>query len=434
MNFQDNLVFMNRTYSFIAFSSIALFVVLIIQINWIFQTAKIKEELFNDKANIVLAKTTAALYADEETCLKIEAYAESSPSDVITILGDLEARKIDSLFSHYMAFYNFEVDYSFVISKPSRLKTNNSPNSFNYIYNKNLDQFASNNKLELKLIFPDKKQFILAEMGLLFITSVLLILVVLILFWRTTLSLLKEKRISEHTADFLNNMTHEFKTPLTNIALASKMLGKDANFEKKEKLKHYTEIILAENKKLSLQVEQMLGMTALERGEIPLEKVNLDFHELTKVVSKSIRLQIEDKKGHLDLQLDATNPMILADKIHITNMLCSLIDNAIKYSIEPIQLSIHTLNMGQNLCIKVSDKGIGIAPKYHKKVFDKFFRVPTGNLHNVKGFGLGLSYLKSIVELHQGSIELQSKKGVGTTFTITLPLGTGKKSSLNNLE
>lgn len=426
---------MNRTYSFIAFSSLALSVVLIIQINWIFQTAKIKEELFNDKANIVLAKTTAALYADEATCLKIEEYAEYNTSDIVTKLGALEMQKIDSLFSHYMAFYNFDIDYSFVISKPTRLKSNNnSPSYFNTIYNKSLDEFTSKNQLELKLIFLDKKQFILAEMGLLFITSVLLILVVLILFWRTTLSLLKEKRISEHTADFLNNMTHEFKTPLTNIALASKLLGRDANFEKKEKLKHYTEIILAENQKLSLQVEQMLGMTALERGEIPLQKVALDFHQLTKLVSKSIRLQIEDKQGHLDLHLEAKNSIILADKIHLTNMLCSLMDNAIKYSTETINLSIQTTNIGQNLCIKVSDQGIGIASKYQKKVFEKFFRVPTGNVHNVKGFGLGLTYLKSIVELHEGSIELQSKKGVGTTFTITLPLGTGQKPSLNNLE
>jgi two-component system phosphate regulon sensor histidine kinase PhoR len=413
---------MNRTYSFIAFSSIALVVLLIIQINWIFQTAKIKEELFNDKANIVLSKTTAALYADEETCLRIEAYAEYNASDIITTLGEIEAKKIDSLFSHYMAFYNFDIDYSFVISKPSRLKTNtNAPNYFNNIYNKSLDRFASKNKLELKLIFADKKQFILAEMGPLFIASVLLIVLVLILFWRTTLSLLKEKRISEHTADFLNNMTHEFKTPLTNIALASKMLGKDVNIGKKEKIKHYAEIILEENQKLSLQVEQMLGMTALERGEIPLQKVALDFHQLTRLVLKSIRLQIEDKEGQLNVALEASNPIILADKIHLTNMLCSLLDNAIKYSNETIQLSIQTSNIGQNLCIKVSDNGIGIEPKYQNKVFDKFFRVPTGNVHNVKGFGLGLTYLKSIVELHQGNIELQSKKGAGTTFTITLP-------------
>lgn len=416
---------MNRTYSFIAFSSTALLVVLIIQINWLFQTARIKEELFNEKANIVLSKTTAALYADEETCLKIEAYAEDSSSDIITKLGALEAQKIDSLFKHYMAFYNFDIDYNFVISKPARLTSNvNTSSYFNSIYNKNLDEFSSKNKLELKLIFLDKKQFIFAEMGPLFITSVLLIFLVLILFWRTTLSLLKEKKISEHTTDFLNNMTHEFKTPLTNIALAGKMLGKDSNFQKKEKLKHYAEIIVEENQKLSLQVEQMLGMAALERGEIPLQKVVLDFHQLTKAVSKSIRLQIEDrssKQGNLSLYLEATNPMIMADKIHITNMLCSLMDNALKYSTETIMLSIQTENFGQNLCIKISDKGIGIAPKYHQKIFDKFFRVPTGNLHHVKGFGLGLTYLKSVIELHHGSIDLQSKKGQGTTFIITLP-------------
>lgn len=409
---------MNKTYSFIIFSSIALFVVLIIQINWILQTAKIKEELFNDKANIVLAKTTAALYADEETCQKIEDYAESNA----TGLGEEESMRIDSLFTHYMAFYNFDIEYSFSISRRNYLSVGvNTPNSFNTIYNKTLDQLPSQNELELKLIFPDKKQFILAEMGPLFITSVCLILLVLILFWRITLSLLKEKKLSEHTTDFLNNMTHEFKTPLTNIALAGKMLNKETTFLKKEKIKHYAEIILEENQKLSLQVEQMLGMTALERGEIPLQKVSVNIHELINSILKPIYLQLEDKEGHLSLSLEAINPMIMGDKVHLTNMFCSLIDNAIKYSPQKPLISIQTSDLGSNLCIKVTDQGIGIPTRYKKKVFDKFFRVPTGNIHTVKGFGLGLTSIKSTVKLHGGNINLESKQRKGTHFIITLP-------------
>lgn len=398
-----------QTYIFIAISSIALVIVLIIQLNWIFQTAKIKEELFNEKANMVLSRTAEALGSDTETCRNIE-----------NSIGNSEIQKIDSLFTHYMKFYNFHIDYSFKVIKPSlftpRIKSTFTTN----VYNKRIEEVVSKNGLELVLIFPEKKQFILAEMGTMFVTSVVLILVVLVMFWRTILSLMKEKRISEQTTDFLNNMTHEFKTPLTNIALAGKMILKDANIRQEDKIKHYSGIILEENEKLRFQVEQVLGMTALERGEIPLRKTALDFHQLIHDCLKCISIQIENKQGHLKLDLEAERFVVMGDKAHFTNALCNLIDNAIKYSGEKPELSIRTSNAGQYLVVVIADKGMGIEKEYQKKVFDKFFRVPTGDVHDVKGFGLGLAYTKKIVELH-GTIELQSEKGKGTTFTITLP-------------
>jgi two-component system phosphate regulon sensor histidine kinase PhoR len=258
-------------------------------------------------------------------------------------------------------------------------------------------------------------------MGTLFITSVILILVVLALFWRTILLLIKEKKISEHTTDFLNNMTHEFKTPLTSIALAGNMIRKESASSQDDKTKHYTDIILEENEKLRLQVEHVLSMTALERGEIPLQKTELDFHTLIKDLMRYINIQIENKQGTLILNLKAGSCVINGDKNHLTNALRDLIDNAIKYSKERPELLIDTCNMDRSLIIKISDKGIGIEKEYHKQVFDKYFRVPTGDIHDVKGFGLGLAYIKKIVKLHGGTIGLTSEKGKGTTFTITLP-------------
>jgi two-component system, OmpR family, phosphate regulon sensor histidine kinase PhoR len=412
---------MNRTYLFITISSIALLIVLIIQVNWILETAKIKEEIFNEKANIVLSRTTEAISSDEETCRKIGDSVESNSASGRPVkLGRNEIKKIDSLFNHYMRFYNFHIDYSFEVIKPKPVTTKNENLFANYSYFKPLEEVATNG-VELKLIFPEKKQFILAEMGTLFITSVILILVVLVMFWRTLLSLIREKRISEHTTDFLNNMTHEFKTPLANIALAGKMIIKDSAVEFQDKIKHYSAIILEENEKLRLQVEQVLSMTALERGEIPLLKEELDFHEVLKYSFKYIRIQIENKQGNLEFALKADKVVVMGDRTHLTNALCNLIDNAIKYSKEKPELSIQTFNADHNLIVVVSDKGIGIEKEYQKKVFDKFFRVPTGDVHDVKGFGLGLSYVKKIIELHGGTIEVQSEKGKGTTFTITLP-------------
>jgi two-component system phosphate regulon sensor histidine kinase PhoR len=407
-----------RTHFFIAISSIALLAVLIIQVNWILKTAKIKEIIFNEKANIVLSRTTEALRADKETCRKIGACVEeNNTSESAAKLGINEIHKIDSLFTYYMKFYNFHIDYFFEVTRP------NSPGEAsvtNYTYNKSLNG-EENNNIELKLIFPEKKQFIVAEMGTLFITSVVLILIVLVLFWRTIHSLIKEKKISEHTTDFLNNMTHEFKTPLTNIALAGKMIARDFSVEQEEKIKYYSGIILEENEKLRLQVEQVLSMTALERGEIPLRKTELDFHKLINDSIKCISIQIENRQGNLKLDLDAERIVIVGDRTHLTNALCNLIDNAIKYSTGKPELSIRTFNMDQKLIVIVSDKGIGIEKKYQRKIFDKFFKVPTGDIHDVKGFGLGLAYLKKIVELHEGTIELESGKGKGATFTITFP-------------
>ncbi|HEY1037771.1 MAG TPA: HAMP domain-containing sensor histidine kinase, partial [Bacteroidia bacterium] len=285
----------------------------------------------------------------------------------------------------------------------------------------NLEKAAIRNGFELKLHFPEKEQYILAEMGIPFFSSVVLICVVLILFWKTTLSLLKEKQISEHNTDFLNNMTHEFKTPLTNIALAGKMMIKEPAIKEEEKIKHYAGIILEENEKLRLQVEQMLSMTALERGEIPLRKTELDFHQLIRDSLKTISVQVENKQGILKTELNAEQYKVTGDKTHLTNAFANLVDNAIKYSGTKPELFIQTINIAQNLVIRIADKGIGIDKEYQDKVFDKFFRVPTGDVHDVKGFGLGLAYTKTIIELHQGSIEVQSEKGKGTTFIITIP-------------
>ncbi|MBL0331203.1 MAG: HAMP domain-containing histidine kinase [Bacteroidetes bacterium] len=418
----------NRTNIFIAIASIALLSVLVIQVNWIFQTAKIKEELFNEKAELVLAKTTDALYSDQQMCQTIEASSETiNTSGYVATLPGKEIRKIDSLLQHAMKFYGFHVDYSFEVIKSGRIPLG-AGNTSTYTSSSleqpacgeiGLQDAVNKNGFELKLIFPEKKQFIIAEMGVLFITSLLLIIVVLVLFWRTIRSLLKEKKISEHTTEFLNNMTHEFKTPLTNIALAGKMIVKDSTIKEEDKIKHYSAIILEENEKLRLQVEQVLSMTALEKGEIPLQKTELDVHQLLQDCIKSMTIQIENKHGQIQLKLNANNFVIMGDKSHLANAFSNLIDNAIKYSSGKPELTIETFNRNNNLVVVVADKGIGIEKEYQKKVFEKYFRVPTGDVHDVKGFGLGLAYVKTIVELHGGTIELQSDKG--TTFNILIP-------------
>lgn len=418
---------LNRTDVFIIISSIALLLVLVNQVNWILRTAEIKERLFNEKAAMVLARTTDALLSDTETCKKIGASLESDTILTSAVnLGRNEMHKIDSLFNHYMKFYGFRINYRFLVTKPQPVKRDET-GLVNYIlpdqagcYKGSLEELSNRNGFKLELLFPEKKQFIMAEMSTLFISSVVLVFVVLVMFWRTVQSLAREKKISEHTNDFLNNMTHEFKTPLTNIALAGKMMVKDSAIKQEDKVRHYTEIILEENEKLRLQVEQFLSMNAFERDEIPIQKKQLDFHNIILSALKYMNIQLENKQGNVAINLNADRFLVMGDKTLLTNVVCNLIDNAIKYSIEKPELTIRTYNAGKNLIILISDKGIGIEKQYQAEVFDKFFRVPTGDLHDIKGFGLGLAYIKRVIELHGGKIELQSEKGKGTTFTIAL--------------
>jgi len=409
---------LNRTYFIFAISSIALTIVLIIQVNWIYETARVKEELFNERVNLVLTKTAEALSSDKETLRNLHI-----------LVGKDEVHKIDSLLNHYMNFYNILIKYSFELQTKPVAEIDLTQ----YVYKDPQGSFAaclseselnekpnSSERLELKLFFPKKEKYILAEMGMMFITSVILILVVLVISWRTILSLLNEKKISKHTRDFLNNMTHEFKTPLTNISLAGKMITKDSNIGQPERIKHYSGIILDENEKLQHEVEQVLNMAALEKGEIPLQKTNFDLHKLIQDILKSLSPQIEYKKASISLDLNALEYKINGDQIHLSNAICNLIDNSLKYSkLEP-RIKISTHNKDENIVIKISDEGIGIEKEHQQKVFEKFFRVPTDDLHESKGFGIGLAYVKRIIELHGGTIRLNSEKGHGSTFKITL--------------
>jgi two-component system, OmpR family, phosphate regulon sensor histidine kinase PhoR len=395
-----------RTYLFIAISSAALLLVLLIQVNWILQTAKIKEQLFREKANMVLSRTADALSSDQQACRAMEDG-----------LGTTEKQKTDSLFTNYMSYYNLKTDYSFDVTSPGASVAEGKSVQ---VYSKRLEEEATRNGLELSLFIPGKSQLVTSEMGPMFLTSVVLILIVLVLFWKTMRSLLHEKKVAQQTTDFLNNMTHEFRTPLTNIALAGKMISREPALHSEEKVKHYSRIILEENEKLRLQVDQVLSMTALERGEVVLHKTKVDIHELLRDAARCMGVQMEERGGRLQLELNAANSTFYADQVHFSGAVCNLIDNALKYSPETPDITIRTEDNGTGLTISVRDRGIGISKEHHHKVFEKFYRIYTGDVHDVKGFGLGLSYVHKIVELHGGTISLESGDGPGTTFIIKL--------------
>jgi two-component system phosphate regulon sensor histidine kinase PhoR len=417
-------MFKNSNVLFIGLSAIALALLLGIQISWLFKTAQAKEDLFREKANMVLSRTAQELCADKQTCEKMSMCCmEENGKDCKLELGKSEARKIDSLLNYFMGFYNFHIDFSYeVIQRAQHSKRFDGNEHNGNVFKKRLEEIAYRNGLELKLILPQRRAFIIEEMGVLFLSSILLIVVVFILFIKTIKALVNEKKLAQRTSDFLNNMTHEFKTPLTNIALAGKLLLRENNIKQEDKIRHYSSIILAENEKLSLQVEQVLSLTALEKGEIPLDMQRINMHDVIQNAVKCISVQTENVGGNLVSNLMATRSFVLGDKAHLSNVVCNLIDNAIKYSKGQPWVSIETKNEGDYFVCSITDKGIGIDANMQQKVFEKYYRVPTGNIHDVKGFGLGLAYVKKMVELHGGEIALTSDLGKGTCVTLKLKI------------
>ena len=234
--------------------------------------------------------------------------------------------------------------------------------------------------------------------------------------------MIRQKQISEIKTDFINNMTHEFKTPIATINLAIDSIRNPKIVGDKDKVIRYAEMIREENKRMHAQVENVLRISKLEKNQLDLSKDVVNFHDIIEDALSHVELIIHDRDGKIKRNLEAIQSEILASKFHMTNVITNVLDNAIKYSEGAPKIVVETVNAGNSIILKVRDNGIGMSKNVQRKVFNKFYREQTGNIHNVKGHGLGLSYVKSIVERHQGNVYVESEKGKGSTFTIKLPI------------
>lgn len=234
--------------------------------------------------------------------------------------------------------------------------------------------------------------------------------------------MMRQKKIAEVKTDFINNMSHEFKTPLATISVATDSLANDKIATDPDKVKYYSGLIKQENLRMKKQVETVLNMSKLERNEMPLHLKETNVRELIKSIAESFQLIVNERNGSLITEFNATKYNFRVDEFHLSNALINLLDNANKYSPETPEIKLSTRNEGNWYVIEISDKGMGMESQNKNKIFEKFFREETGNIHNVKGQGLGLSYVKKIVEIHKGQILVDSNKGKGSTFTIKLPM------------
>jgi two-component system phosphate regulon sensor histidine kinase PhoR len=275
--------------------------------------------------------------------------------------------------------------------------------------------------LYLAVHFPNQQNYILNKLWLMLGGSAALIIALIFSFYYAISTILKQKKLSEIKNDFINNMTHEFKTPISTISLACEVLNDTSINKTPERISNYIKMIGDENKRLGVLVENVLQTAILDKGEFKLKIQDVDMHQVILQSISNIKLQVENKEGEVVTHLNSLTTTVQGDRVHLTNIIFNLVDNALKYTQQKPVIEISTEDIPEGIAISVKDNGIGINKENQKKIFDTLYRVPTGNIHNVKGFGLGLSYVKAVVEKHGGSISVESEPDKGSTFIIHLP-------------
>jgi two-component system phosphate regulon sensor histidine kinase PhoR len=423
---------MNRRI--IIFTIIAMTIALIglmgIQIYWIQSASAIKEANFRRSVNEAMVKVVqkvermernkALLLNQYESMLNFNRHL---PYDSV-----LTPRDLDSLIRLQLNIRGVDTRYEFCIYKPERQEflMERTPNFRKDLIEKGnafiLFQADIYTSPEYLLIyFPREKQFLLTELWGMLLISIILIIVIVYSFTYTIATIFRQKRLSEMKNDFINNMTHEFKTPISTISLACEALSDKEIRGSGEFLDSYLSMIQEENKRLAGMAEKILQTAVIDKGQLKMNKELINLHEIITDVIKNLRIQVEIKDGEIKRRLKATRPQIEGDKVHVTNLVYNLLDNANKYSPKRPLIRISTENASNGIVMIIEDNGIGIGKNEQKKIFDKLYRVPTGNIHEVRGFGLGLSYVKAIVEEHHGKISLESEANKGSKFRVFLP-------------
>jgi two-component system phosphate regulon sensor histidine kinase PhoR len=299
-----------------------------------------------------------------------------------------------------------------------------SEDGLQYSYSQELFRYDPSSKMGVvKIHFPDMNSYIMSSIRFM-IPAIVFTVVLLITFIFTIVVIFRQKRYTEIKNDFINNMTHELKTPISSISLAAQMLNDDSVSKSQQMQKHLGGIINDESKRLRFLVEKVLQMSMFDRKSVSFKKKELDLNELLEQIASTFSLRVEHTGGKIYTEIEAVDSAIYVDEVHFQNAITNLMDNAVKYRKpdEPLDLYLRTWNEKDRLCFSIRDTGLGIKKENVRKIFDKFYRVHTGNVHDVKGFGLGLAYVKRIIDLHEGEIKCESELGKGTTFTISLPV------------
>jgi two-component system phosphate regulon sensor histidine kinase PhoR len=396
-----------------------------IQITWILKAAKMQEAQFTKSVNMAMNRIVENLTMDRAICKEVaNCMREGSGGSCYLLMKNREEwANMGSLIKKDLNFYGINLDFEFDIVE-SRSDQIKKPESSVY-FSDDLVNALEQTGYELRIKFPEKRDFIIAQIGYIFIFSIALLVLVTMSFIMIFGFYKKEKKLTENIVDFINNMTHEFKTPLTNIALANSMISKAESVEKDKKLIFYSQVIKTEHDKLKQRVEELLKTSITESGQ----PVNLECIDVSLVIENIIEtytVQVKEKGGSFTLKKEGDSFTVTGnlDLFHIA--MGNIVDNAIKYSVRAPEIVISLVSRNHLICIDIADNGIGISRDQQSQIFEKYYRVPTGNIHDTNGFGLGLYHVKNIITKMGGKIKVSSSKGKGSCFTIELPFSAAK--------
>jgi two-component system phosphate regulon sensor histidine kinase PhoR len=399
----------------------------ITQVYWVKRAFDLKEAEFERQVNTALMNVSQQIFSLNNTPPpSVNPVKQLSTNYfVVMVNSEIDANLLEFLLRTEFEKRNVKADFEYGIYDCTHEKmvygnyvsVHDAKSKTEPI--KNLPNWA-NQGYYFGVQFPNREAQILNQMGIWSFSSVVLLLVI-VFFAYTLFVILKQKRLSEIQKDFINNMTHEFKTPIATIAVSAEVLKNPDILQQPERLLNYSTIIENENKRLKKHVERVLQMARLDKEDIGLKKESVSLHEVIEEVVAGMRVTLQEKQGRVDLQLEANQPFITADRHHLMNVIYNLLDNAIKYCKDSPFIVIRTKQDNKGITLEMQDNGIGVGKENQKRIFQKFFRVPTGNVHDVKGFGLGLNYVKQIVEAHRGRILVESAIGNGSTFKVYLP-------------
>lgn len=340
----------------------------------------------------------------------------------------IDEERVEELISHELKKRDMTTDFEFAVysnSLATTIKSNdfqlNAPTTYSMPIFEGNDSVWDHEYL-LLVNFTEKNTALFSSIALMVLLSIIFTLIIVVAYSSAISQLLKQRQISQIKTDFINNMTHEFKTPIATINLALDSVKNKKIRDDEEKMERYLKMIRDENNRMHAQVENVLRISKLENDDLDIKKERLKLHDLIENAIAHVCLILEDRNGQIHTHFNAKRSSILANKSHFTNVIVNILDNAVKYSESPPKIDIYTENVKNYIVMKIQDQGSGMSKAAQRKVFEKFFREHTGNIHNVKGHGLGLAYVKRILDDHHGQISVESQKGKGSTFIVKLPL------------
>lgn len=413
----------------IILTSVSLVAALITQLFWVRDAWLLKEDHFNNSVKIALKSVVNQLMTSEEIYTTEMANVDTNLCmEHMNLFSVVNPGNLDSLlheeFSSMEIYEEFtygvyrSADKLFVMGKYNGTLQQliDSPHWIS------LTCLCQTESYLLTVYFPYQRSMILSQMIILPVMSGLFLMVLIFSFFFTIYTVLKQKKLSEMKTDFVNNMTHEFKTPISTISVSSEMLAKDAVVKYPDKVKKYAKIIFDENTRLKNQVERVLQIAIIDKEDYKLKFKEVDVHEIIRECMDNFNIQVIERNGNLKANLEALQYMVTADKEHLTNVINNLLDNANKYSAQNPDIKINTININGKIEISIEDKGIGIGKENQADVFKKFHRLQTGNIHNAKGFGIGLFYVKTMVDQMGGNINIESELNKGSRFTLSFSI------------